>query len=337
MNRESKQAQTLLRVFESLGVPLMGAVAEVQIWSGVNAQPEDFARQFASLLSSSISLGTKMAEKLQPTTPDDAQAVRLNASSVAAGLIAQHYSLSAQMPDEAFLKRCLDAYDGTLSLADSFGTSQNPELADPIAERALALMPLISAMLRFPFGLVDNQMMAELGQNVSEQAKILAQIFTGGASSVEARELAFLRGCAQLMAKCCDVEVNRIEQMRANGDGSLPDAMAFLTAIKLNFEGALDVLRAVIGFASGDGSQDSDVAPVIRTSTPRAKMPEGPADLQDWEPEPNAAQGAGTTDGAAAQDAAGSHVEVPPIQQIEDGPFNPMAFFVAKKDAAGGG
>lgn len=301
MTRESKQAQTLLRVFESLGVPLMGAVAEVQLWSGAPAQPEESARQFAALLSASISLGTKMVEKLQPTTADDAASARLSAAAMAAGLIAQHYTLTGQLPDDAFNRRCLDAYDGTLGLADSFDDGASNPLSDPIAQRALALMPLVQSMMRFPFGLADNQVITRLGEDLCERANALAQAYEGNGVDAQARELAFLKGCAGLLSRACDAEMGRLEQEFARGNTTPPDPESIITAIWLRFEDGLDVLRAVIGFASGQTSTDG-AAPVIKTSTPRAKAP----------------------------------VETPAIQQIEDGPFNPMAFFSNKKEASGG-
>lgn len=301
MTRETKQAQTLLRVFESLGVPLMGAVAEVQLWSGTPAQPEESARQFAALLSASISLGTKMAEKLHPATSDDAANARLSAATMAAGLIAQHYTLSGQLPDDAFNRRCLEAFDGTLGLADSFGDKGDVDLSDPVAQRALALMPLVQAMMRFPFGLADNQIITRFGEDLVDRASALAQAFEGNNIDQEARELAFLKGCAGLLGRACDTEMSRLEQEFARGNTQQPNPEDLVNAIWMRFEDGLDVLRAVIGFASGQTGTDG-IAPVIKTSTPRAKAPV-------------------------------ADVEVPPIQQIEDGPFNPMAFFASKKEA----
>jgi len=154
MTRESKQAQALLRVFEALGVPLMGAVDEVLSWSGnaAHAPSEETARQFAALLSSSIATGTQMASKLNPSTQEDGEAARLKTSTLAGQVIAQHYAMTGAMPDDAFTRRLMDAFDATLSLADSFSYPghDDSDPADPVAARVLALAPFVSAVMRFP-------------------------------------------------------------------------------------------------------------------------------------------------------------------------------------------
>lgn len=311
MTRESNQAQALLRVFESLGVPLMGAVDEVLAWSGAtHTQPEETARQFAALLSASISSGTQMAAKLNPATQEDGEAARLKTSTLAGQVIAQHYALTGQMPDEAFTKRLMDAYDATLSLADSFSypSADDNDPADPVAARALALAPFVSAVMRFPFGQSDDKLIRRLGEDMCERASNLTEAFSAGQphddALYSARELAFLKGCAGLLARACDIEMNRVE---ANQNAPKPDPEALLDAVWKRFEDGLDVLRAVIGFAVDPNMESQSRAPVIKTSTPRAKTPP----------------------------------QMPPIQEVQDGPFNPMSFFVGgKKDddkqAAGG-
>ena len=71
MNRDSRQAQTLLRVFEALGVPLIGAVDELMAWQhgGPNAgtiAPEDAAKRFAALLAAAIGTGSQLAGRFAP-------------------------------------------------------------------------------------------------------------------------------------------------------------------------------------------------------------------------------------------------------------------------------
>lgn len=306
MTRESKQAQALLRVFESLAVPLMGAVDEVLSWTG-NTQTtptEETARQFAALLSSSIATGTQMAGKLNPATQEDGEAARLKTSALAGTVIAQHYALTGQMPDDAFTQRLMDAFDATLSLADSFsypGTDDS-DPADPVAARALALAPFVAAVMRFPFGQSDAKLIRRLGEDLCERASNLTEAFSVGQPRNEelyaARELAFLKGCAGLLARACDIEMNRLQ----GEDVKDPEAM--IDAVWKRFEDGLDVLRAVIGFAVDPNmdSRSSSVAPA--KTAPRAQP----------------------------QQAA-------PVEEPQSGPFNPMAFFKGKSDdkqAAGG-
>jgi|GEM_PF-3333271 len=313
MTRESKQAQGLLRVFEALGVPLMGAVDEVLSWSGAgnHASPEETARQFAALLSSSIATGTQMAAKLGASTQEDAEAARLKASTLAGTVIAQHYALTGAMPDDAFTRRLLDAYEATLSLADSFSYPghDDHDPVDPVAARALALAPFVAAVMRFPFGQTDDRLIRRLGEDLCERASNLTEAFSAGQPHNDAlyaaRELAFLKGCAGLLARACDIEMNRLQ---ATPNAQQPDPEALLDAVWKRFEDGLDVLRAVIGFAVDPYMESQgEKSPAIKTSTPRAKTPQ----------------------------------QVPPIQEVQDGPFNPMSFFVGggktdDKQAAGG-
>ncbi|HEY8963633.1 MAG TPA: hypothetical protein VIN59_04130 [Alphaproteobacteria bacterium] len=308
MTRESKQAQALLRVFESLAVPLMGAVDEVLSWSGNTGDTptEETARQFASLLSSSIATGTQMAGKLNAGSQEDLEAARLKTSSLAAQVIAQHYALTGQMPDDEFNQRLMDAYNATLSLAGSFSYpgDDNNDPADPVAARTLALAPFVAAVMRFPFGQTDDKLIRRLGEDLCERASNLTEAFSVGQPRDEtlyaARELSFLKGCAGLLARACDIEMNRL-------NGQDPDPEALLDAVWKRFEDGLDVLRAVIGFAVDPNMQSgaSDTAPAIKTA-PRGAVP------------------------------AQKPMQEAPAQE---GPFNPMAFFSKPQDgkqAAGG-
>lgn len=312
MTRESKQAQVLLRVFESLGVPLIGAVDELMAWQGAAADPDpiEAAKRFAALLSASINTGTQLSKRLAPATQEEGETVRLRASTLAGAVIAQHYVLSGSMPDDAFNRRLAAAFDGMLSLADSFPLlpeEQQGEI-DMVARRVEALTPFIAAVMRFPFGQEDSLVIRKLGEQLCERASALADAFSGsqhdGPDLYAERELAFLKGGAKLLARACEVEMDRLQHaMTVNAGATPPSPDVLAEKIWQRFEDGLDVLRAVIGFMSDPSTGVAQSAPIQRQPAP----PRQPAPTK-------------------------------PAQQAATGaPGNPMAFFVKKGDDAGSG
>lgn len=311
MSRESKQAQALLRVFEALGVPLIGAVDELLAWQGPAADPspEDAAKRFAALLSASIGTGTQLAQRLAPATQEEAEEVRLRASTLAGAVIAQHYVLSGSMPDEAFNRRLASAFDGLLSLADSFPLlpEENPGETDLVAARVEALTPFLAAVMRFPMGQEDSLVIRRLGEQLCDRASALADAFSGGHQPgpdlYAQRELAFLKGGAKLLARACEVEMDRLQHAMSQGQiAEPPPADHLAERIWQRFEDALDILRGVIGFMA----DPANAAP----SAPKAP-PAKPADA----PPEKAPQQASAPSG---------------------NPANPMSFFVKKSDEKSG-
>lgn len=310
MTRESKQAQALLRVFEALGVPLIGAVAELMAWqpSGSGHADEDAAKSFAALLSASISTGTQLSSKLAPATQEEAEAVRLRTSTLAGAIIAQNYVLSGQFPDEAFNRRLNAAFDGMLSLADSFALLPDEDAVDNdlVAARVEALTPFVQAVMRFPFGMEDNAVIRTLGEKLCDKATALADAFSAdamaGPDAFATRELAFLKGGAKLLARSCEIEMDRMQQAISQGQiKAAPSADVLMEQIWQRFEDGLDVLRAVIGFISGPASY----APPRPAATPVASAPRPAENTSDAKPQ----QGT---------------------------PGNPMSFFVKKQDSESG-
>jgi hypothetical protein len=311
MTRESKQAQALLRVFESLGVPLIGAVDELMAWQGSAADPNpiEAANRFSALLSASINAGTQMATRLAPATQEEADAVRLRAATLAGAMIAQHYVLSGSMPDEAFNRRLNSAFDSVLSLADSFPLLPDEQAGstDMVARRVEALTPFVAAVMRFPFGQEDTLVIRKLGEHLCDRASALADAFSGGNTDgpdlYAERELAFLRGGAKLLARACEVEMDRLQHAMSANPGAQPPAPDVLSEkIWQRFEDGLDVLRAVIGFMS-DGS--------AAAGTPAQSAPK-PASVRP----PSAAP-------------------AKPASAPQGNPANPMSFFVKKDEKSG--
>ncbi len=323
MTRESKQAQTLLRVFEALGVPLIGAVDELMAWqypdpaamSGAQAH-EGAAKNFAALLSASIGTGTQLASRLAPASQDEADAVRLRTATLAGAVIAQHYALTGQIPDDAFTRRISTAFDGLLSLADSFPPlpDDDEDNTDLVAARIEALTPFAQAVMRFPFGTEDSAVIRRLGERLCDKATALADAFSAGPSGSPAlfaqRELAFLKGGAKLLARSCEIEMDRVQNALAKGQITQPPTPdALFDAVWRRFEDGLDVLRAVIGFMSGDPVRSSAPGPSTAPAMPAA--PKSP-------PAPPAA-------------AAPAKAEAKTGAPAQSGPFNPMAFFAKKE------
>lgn len=309
MSRESKQAQILLRVFEALGVPLIGAVDELMTWQspGTGASPEESAKQFAALLSASIGTGTQMAGRLGARSQEEAENARLRASTLAGAVIAQHYVLSGgALPDDAFNKRLSTAFDGLLSLADSFPLLPDEQQGetDLVAARVEALTPFVQAVMRFSFGQEDTRVIHALGERLCDKASALADAFSGGHTYgpdlYAERELAFLKGCAKLLARSCEVEMDRMQHAMAQGQITQPPTPdALVEHIWQRFEDGVDVLRAVIGFMSDPAGES---APAPRTPAPQTSTP---APKKDAKP--------------------------------EGVPGNPMSFFLKKDDSAQSG
>lgn len=306
----------MLRVFENLGVPLIGAVDELLAWQGPAADPnpEEAARRFSALLSASISAGTQMSTRLAPRTQDEAEIVRLRAATLAGAMIAQHYVLSGAMPDDAFNRRLNAAFDSVLSLADSFPLLPDEQAGetDLVARRVEALTPFVAAVMRFPFGQDDSLVIRKLGEHLCDRASALADAFSGGNPGgpdlYAERELAFLKGGAKLLARACEVEMDKLQHSMANNPGAQPPAPEVLSEkIWQRFEDGLDVLRAVIGFMSEPSGQ---TRPSERPYSPPIQAP------------------------ISAPSRADAPAEKP-APTPQSGPFNPMAFFVKKDDNNG--
>lgn len=312
MNRESKQAQALLRVFESLGVPLIGAVDELLAWQGAAADPspEDAARRFSALLSSAITAGTQLSGRLGAATQEEAEAVRLRTATLAGAVIAQHYVVSGAMPDEAFNRRLTLAFDSLLSLADSFPVLPDESMSETelVAARVEALTPFAAAVMRFPFGQEDSAVIRKMGEQLCDRATALADAFSGGASDgpevYAQRELAFLKGGAKLLARACEIEMDQMQHAIAQNKMSEPPAPdEIMDRIWQRFEDGLDVLRAVIGFMSVPAQSSA--------------APAGPR-ISEAQPQTQ----------AAPQAQAQSQAQAKPAGI----PGNPMSFFVKKTD-----
>jgi hypothetical protein len=315
---DSRQAQTLLRVFESLGVPLMGAVDALLAWQAPQQgaldryASEDAARNFTSLLSSTITTGTQLAARFGGVKPDDAEIVRLKSATLASHVIAQHYVLSGQMPDESFNQRFASAFDGVLALSDSFALlpQKTEHDGDMLAARVEAFTPFVQAVMRLSLGGDDAAIIKQLGERLCDKATALADAFAEGAQVhpqvFAQRELAFLKGGAALLARACEVEMDRVQQALAQGQLSAPPASDVLVArIFTRFEGGLDVLRTVIGFVRGP-------VPSARSASGEGSVKPAPAQKKDDTVVPQAAAPVGN-------------------------PANPMSFFAKKDSSQSGG
>lgn len=316
-----------MRVFESLGVPLIGAVDELLAWQGPAADPspEEAAKRFAALLSAAISTGTQLSARLAPGTQEEAEAARLRVSTLAGAAIAQHYVLSGAMPDDAFNRRLAQAFDGCLALADSFPPlpDETGSTTDMVARRVEALTPFIQAVMRFPFGQEDSLVIRKLGEALCERAVHLADAFSSGqhdpagdSTLYAERELAFLAGGSKLLARACEVEMDRMQHAMANGQAQAsPDPEELRERIWQRFEDGMDVLRAVIGFLSPNDSTGGARAPQPQNAkAPTAKAP---------------AKAPGTK--SAPAQASGKQADE---KQTGGIPGNPMSFFVKKETSS---
>lgn len=328
MVRDSQQTQTLLKVFETLGVPLVGAVDELIAWqqsaAGPDAPPpasEEFARRFAELLSSSIKLGNMLTAHLDPASAIEAEQARLMASSLGARLVAQHYILTGQTPDDQFRQHVSNAFNAVLSLADQVGKPA-PNTATAPTDMVTALTPLVLACLRFPFGQDTGVFINNLGRGLFDRIDQLEQAFMGPETSQlgHAGRFDLVHGCAKILAKSCELEIDRIDRALSLGqirDLPAPDVM--LGGIWKRFDDGTSVLRAVLGFLTPE-VQTRDSA---QTGGPTVAAPVTPAIVPQKTNQAVAAPVKPKAEAGSSQPAA-----------------SPMSFFVKKPvtgDQAGTG
>ncbi len=323
--RPQGRSGTLLGIFENLGAPLVGAIAQLRAWQRTHGEdddrdtgPADDARIFSELLGRTVSLGSRLSGKMPAETQVDADDLRLRTCGIVAQLVARQYVQDGQSPDDAAQDRIAAAFDALLSFADSIvpdqPTSEIDAAYDPVMARIEALAPLALIAARFTFGEGEHHFMMRLGNRLQARVQEIDAVL--GEDGLN-RQLPLLKACAGLLAASCESEL-QILQSRGQ-ERSFDDA---LETVWERFETALALITGLIGYVGGEHAVDEGEADT-RKPAAQARNPH----LQT-QPQSQAAEPAVRPQAAPAAPAAAVTPQAAPQPAgAAPGNFNPMSFF----------
>lgn len=312
--RPRGRSGTLLDIFENLGAPLVGAIAQLRAWQRTTgdeaadgATTAEDARIFSELLGRTVSLGSRLSGKMPAENQSDADELRLRVCGIVAQLVARQFVQEGQSPDDAAQERVTAAFDALLSFADSIvpdqPTSEMDAAYDPVMARIEALAPLAMIAARFTFGEGEHHFMMKLGGRLQSRVQELDAAL---GDDSENRELPLLKSCAALLAASCESEL-QILQSRGQ-DRSFDDA---LETVWERFESALALITGLVGYVGNEHAVDETEMDEDGGNETHRRMP--PAAQQQKPQAPAPAQ-------VAPQPS-------PMPEGAAPGNFNPMSFF----------
>ena len=235
----SKKPDYLVQVMEKIGAPLAMSVSDVaarlEYAAGQNAsaaQPpekrlQDEAEKMASLLNKSVELAIALSQLIDmPETPQEADSVRLALTALAGPILANQYRMTTRLPLEGDVGRAKTALETIMSFVDNYDVAgdANVRLANidkdfyPADKTQIqivyvqALVPVISAIGTFPFGVQENTLVREVCERLIQKAKTIREAaypnLSGG--DIPKCELGILRALANIYSQCHFGEMARI-------------------------------------------------------------------------------------------------------------------------------
>lgn len=322
----SKRIIFKLQFLEKLAAPLLAAVAsarEDEPAASANDDPATEARQVATLLGRSVALSGEMAGILGIRQTDETdESARIALSAVAGQLLSSHYQSSGRMPDEGAEKRMMMAMQAAIGFADNYtGSLENiarlerlePDSAPADeAQRNIqyvrAIMPLISAIARYPFGRDEKKLALEVLGRLTEEAQKLVVALSdrqGETSARQATELQALQTLVTLYTDCHEQSMTILmnlpekEQARLaeeNG-GKMP-----MDDLWREFSTGLAMLYALAGVSKPGVLKSKGQSSVAPSATNEADVPQSAVAQGDFAPD--AVQNDRPQDEAAGENTA---------------------------------
>lgn len=223
-----QQTAALLKAFERIGAPLITAVSEVQSWSGPETDtPEQDAELLARLISTTVSVSQKVADRIGAQQHPDADWVRWSVAAVMSPVVATQYRVTGKPLNDREADRIVSAVDAVSAFAadyteGGYGRSAlelDDEPAAGLRIKAVnALVPVIGAIARFAFGHSEQKLIRDVLQALQERVdRVTARLLdTALAPEERARfELGILNAAGQLYAECHYAEMDRLLDMSA--------------------------------------------------------------------------------------------------------------------------
>ena len=228
------RAEYMALVLEKLGTPLLAAVHEVgnrQALMGSQVPtPRDDAEKMATLLGLITKAGIDLSARLDLKADEDtADGLRLAVTSLVSPLVASVYQMTGKMPGESEIERLQAGFETVLAYADNFGAAADirdrlqgldrewapSDPAQVNLQYFQILVPVLSAILAFPFGQPEKKLLNDVTSRLLQDAKALrAQLFPNVTGTAATKlELSYLRACALLYSQCHYAEMARLMSM----------------------------------------------------------------------------------------------------------------------------
>lgn len=227
-NPARQHTAALLKAFERIGAPLITAVSEVQSWSGPETEtPEHDAELLAQLISTTVSVSQKVADRIGAQQHPDADWVRWSVAAVMSPVVATQYRVTGKPLNDREAGRIVSAVDAVSAFAadyteGAFGRDAL-ELDDAPAaglriKAVNALVPVIGAIARFAFGHPEQKLIRDVLQALQGRVDRVTGRLLDTVVDEEERvrfELGILNAAGQLYAECHYAEMDRLLDMSA--------------------------------------------------------------------------------------------------------------------------
>ncbi len=323
----------LLQILDKIGVPLASAVEDVAGRNkSVQLSDVDEAKIMAQLIGQTIQIILPLSGSIiQGTNEQEADAVRLALSGIAAPLVAGIYRTQGRAPNENDIRRIVKAMEATLAFSDNF----NPAIGQDSRLKMLGedsfvldtaqvdistlntLVPVMNAIGEFSFGQSETKLLQDVSNKLIEKAASISQ------SVDKLAELSVLKTLASLYAQC-----HRTETVRLSSGGDDNRGELSIGSVWQAFDKRLAMVGTILGMppmpqSSGSVSpapqvqqQPNIVAPVSPAGVSMATAPQQMAQPQPVLPQPTP---------VAPPPIAQPPVKAPP--PVAQGGGGPMSFF----------
>lgn len=268
-------------IMDRLAVPLIEALYAMDADA---AQGEAFARNFATLLNQSVTLGGEIAQRfdLESETQDERMAAIVTAAKILSNATIQN----GAMPSEADNAVALRALDGVMGFAEDFIHDLNEDLGTYEAVRPADILgsgaALVNVVYSFPFGREPAGIMNELTLGLRARMKKWMRLLRMDDQQPTDR-LHMMRAGMLMLTDSYSLRVRAIEDQ-----GASTDAEEALNDIWAQLDEKLDMLKAILtfieqGLTSGNapqeaGSGSSAVKPDTKAKAqPKAEKPSDPS------------------------------------------------------------
>lgn len=221
-----QRTAALLKAFERIGAPLITAVSEVQSWSGPDDDtPEHDAELLARLISTTVSVSQKVADRIGAQQHPDADWVRWSVAAVMSPVVATQYRVTGKPLNDRDAGRIVSAVDAVAAFAGDYteggygreALELDDEPAAGLRIKAVnALVPVIGAIARFAFGHPEQTLIRDVLQALQGRVDRVTQRLLDDRANAEERvrfELGILNAACQLYAECHYAEMDRLLDM----------------------------------------------------------------------------------------------------------------------------
>ena len=334
-----------VNLLEKLGAPLLSAVSEAAMRTLMQGQtPEDSqtqAKRCAELLSRSTQLSLSLAKVMNIGDEDgkDSDAVRVALAALAGPVVANQYRMTGQVPGDSELDTLEQAMRAVLSYGDKFSDTAGSaarleridhefvpgDAAQMHIQYLQILVPVINAVMAFPFGQEPNSLINEVADRlIARSRQMYERLFSCLDNDSRARaELGLLRSVANVYAQCHFAEMTRLMAMNEQQREQEPMTMdplwqAFDERMTMMETLALHLVPDT-GNADNAGHESEAGEESPEQISPGVDTPPS-QDAMTASPEEERGDG-----------YKGSNQQAASPSGSEDGGFNPMAFF-AKDD-----